>query len=123
MTRLDETGTPAGGNADLATMHRELIALGNRLEKSKDFAATPAAIDAISDQILAVNARTTALGSLLLVAQSDEIAARARRVSAAIPVVEREIEELGGFERIVTGVAAVLDAADEAIRAATILSR
>lgn len=108
-------------NPDLARMHRDLVALVAQLERSIDDAPNAAAIAAISDQIVEVNERATAVGRLLLVGQSDEIARIARRVSAAIPDVQRRIEELDHLESVVGSVAGVLDAADGAIRAATLL--
>jgi hypothetical protein len=110
-------------NPDLARMHRELVALVAQLERSIDDAPNAAAIGAISDQIVEVNARATAAGRLLLVAQSEEISRLARRVSAAIPDVQRQIEDLDRFEAVVRSVAGVLDAADGAIRAATLLGQ
>ena len=110
-------------NPDLARMHRELVALVAQLERSIDNAPNAAAIGAISDQIVEVNARATAAGRLLLVAQSEEISRLARRVSAAIPDVQRQIEDLDRLEAVVRSVAVVLDAADGAIRAATLLGQ
>lgn len=123
MTMHDDEPAPASGNTDLATLKDELDALAKQLELSIDTARTQEAIAAISDQIVEVSDRATAVGRLLLVAQTDEIARHARAVSAAIPAVEREIEDLDRFERVVESVAAVLDAADEAIRAASLLRR
>ena len=118
-------GTLAGReeNPDLAAMHRDLIALVRRLEISIDSAPTAAAIGAISDQIVEVNARVTATGRVLLAQRTEEIARHAGAVAAAIPDVEREIEDLERFERVVGSVAAVLDAADEAVRVATLVCR
>lgn len=123
MTGHDVRGGPTDDNPDLARMHGELVALVARLERSIDDAPTAAAIGAISDQIVEVNARATAAGRLLLVERSDEIARLARRVSAAIPGIEDDIRDLDRFERVVAGVAGVLDAADAAIGAATLLTR
>ncbi|RXD04876.1 hypothetical protein EQZ23_06975 [Sphingomonas sp. UV9] len=119
--RNDNEG--AATNPDLAAMHRDLIALVRRLEALIDTATTAATIAAISDQIVEVNARATATGRVLLAAQTQEIAKHAHAVSAAIPGVEREIENLVRFEQVVRGVAAVLDAADEAVRIARLVCR
>ncbi len=121
MIRQDVGQERATENADLARMHHELGALVAQFERSIDVAPNAAAVGAISDQIVEVNARATAAGHLLLVDQSDEIARLARRVSSAIPEVERDIEDLDRFEAVVRSVAGVLDAADGAIRAATLL--
>ncbi len=110
-------------NPDLARMQHELVALVAQLERSIDDAPNADAIGAISDQIVEVNARATAAGRLLLVAQSEEISRLARQVSAAIPDVQRQIEDLDRFEAVVRSVAGVLDAADGAIRAATLLGQ
>lgn len=122
---ISEDGGRGGAteNPDLARMHRELIALVAQLERSIDDAPNAAVIGAISDQIVEVNARATAAGRLLLVAQSEEISRLARRVSAAIPDVQRQIEDLDRLEAVVRSVAGVLDAADGAIRAATLLGQ
>ncbi|WP_286880645.1 hypothetical protein [Sphingomonas sp.] len=122
---ISEDGGRGGAteNSDLARMHRELVALIAQLERSIDDAPNAAAIGVISDQIVEVNARATAAGRLLLVAQSEEISRLARRVSAAIPDVQRQIEDLDRFEAVVRSVAGVLDAADGAIRAATLLGQ
>lgn len=122
---ISEDGGRGGAteNSDLARMHRELVALIAQLERSIDDAPNAAAIGVISDQIVEVNARATAAGRLLLVTQSEEISRLARRVSAAIPDVQRQIEDLDRFEAVVRSVAGVLDAADGAIRAATLLGQ
>lgn len=122
---ISEDGGRGGAteNPDLARMHRELVALVAQLERSIDDAPNAAVIGAISDQIVEVNARATAAGRLLLVAQSEEISRLARRVSAAIPDVQRQIEDLDRLEAVVRSVAGVLDAADGAIRAATLLGQ
>ncbi|MFD1033134.1 hypothetical protein ACFQ15_00510 [Sphingomonas hankookensis] len=117
-------GVPMDGeNPDLKAMHRDLIALVRRLEESVDSAPTAAAIGAISDQIVEVNARVTAAGRLLLAAQTEEISRHACAVSAAIPGIEDEIEDLRRYERVVRSIATVLDVADEAIRVATMVCR
>ena len=113
----------SGENPDLKAMHRDLLSLVRRLELAIDDAPNAAAIAAISDQVVEVNARATATGRVLLAAQTEEIAQHAQAVSAAIPAVEREIEDLERFERLVSGVAAVLDAADDAVRVATRMCR
>ena len=110
-------------NQDLAAMHRDLIALVRRLETSIDTAPSPAEIAAISDQIVEVNARVTKTGQVLLAAQTEEIARYTRAVTAAIQDVQREIEELEQFDRVISTVAAVLHAADEAVRVAGSLCR
>ncbi len=114
------TGGP-GTNPDLAAMHHDLVALVSRLEASIDTATSATAIAAISDQIIEVNARVTAAGRVLLAEQTQEVAVCARAVSAAIPGLEREIESLERFEQVVRSVASVLDAADEAVRVASIV--
>jgi hypothetical protein len=113
----------SGENPDLKAMHRDLLSLVRRLELAIDDAPNAAAIAAISDQVVEVNARATATGRVLLAVQTEEIAQYAQAVSAAIPAVEREIEDLERFERLVSGVAAVLDAADDAVRVATLMCR
>lgn len=113
----------SGENPDLKAMHRDLIALVRRLEESIDIAPTAAAIGAISDQIVEVNARVNATGRMLLAAQTDEIARYARAVSDAIPGIEEEVEDLDRFERLVRNVAAVLDIVDDAVRVATLACR
>lgn len=123
MTGHDVRGGSTDENPDLARMHGELVALVARLERSIDDAQTAAAIGAISDQIVEVNARATAAGRLLLVERSDEITRLARRVSAAIPGIEGDIRDLDHFERVVASVAGVLDTVDAAIGAATLLAR
>ncbi len=110
-------------NADLKAMHRDLIALVRCLEESIDTAPTAAAIGAISDQIVEVNARVTATGRLLLAAQTEEISRHARAVSAAIPRIQDEIEDLQRYERVVRSIATVLDVADESLRVATMVCR
>ena len=117
-------GLPGGiENPDLKAMHRDLIVLLRRLEESIDTAPTEAAIGAISDQIVEVNARVTATGRLLLAAQTEEISRHAHAVSAAIPRIEDEIEDLQRYERVVRSIATVLDVADEALRVATMVCR
>lgn len=113
----------SGENPDLKAMHRDLLSLVRQLELAIDDAPNAAAIAAISDQVVEVNARATATGRVLLAVQTEEIARHAQAVSAAIPAVEREIEDLERFERLVSGVAAVLDAADDAVRVATLMCR
>jgi hypothetical protein len=113
----------SGENPDLKAMHRDLLSLVRRLELAIDDAPNAAAIAAISDQVVEVNARATATGRVLLAVQTEEIAQHAQAVSATIPAVEREIEGLERFERLVSGVAAVLDAADDAVRVATLMCR
>ena len=118
------SGTPESReNPDLKAMHRDLVALVRRLELAIDDAPNAAAIATIADQVVEVNARATAAGRVLLAAQTEEIARHAQAVSAAIPAVEREIEDLERFEQLVSGVAAVLDAADDAVRVATLFCR
>lgn len=123
MTDGRRAGPEALENPDLKAMHRDLVALGRRLELSIDVAPNASAIAAISDQIVEVNARATAAGRVLLAAQTDEIARHARAVSDVIPAIEQELEDLERFERVVRSVAAVLDAADEAVRVATLVCR
>ena len=116
--------TESGGdreNPELAAMHRDLIALMRRLELSMDSARDAAAIGVISDQILEATARVTAVGRVLLAAQTEEISRHARAVSAAIPEVERRIEDIEHLERMVSGMTAVLDAADNAVRVASLV--
>jgi len=112
-----------GDGSDLRTMHRDLIALVRRLEESLDNARDAAAVAAITEQMVEVNARVTSTGRVLLATQTEEISRRARAVSEAIPAIEREIEDLQRFEHLVRGIAGVLDAADEAIRVATMVCR
>lgn len=120
----DARATPGSQvNPDLKRMHGDLLALVRRLEASIDLAPDAQAIAAISDQIIEVNARATAAGRVLLAAQSDEISRHARAVSEAIPAIEDEIEDLQRYERLVRGIASVLDAADEAVRVATLVCR
>ena len=123
MTNGRSAMSPSGENPDLKVMHRDLLSLVRRLELAIDDAPNAAAIAAISDQVVEVNARATAAGRVLLAVQTEEIAQHAHAVSAAIPAVEREIEDLERFERLVSGVAAVLDAADDAVRVATLMCR
>jgi len=123
MTNGRSAMSPSGENPDLKAMHRDLLSLVRRLELAIDDAPNAAAIAAISDQVVEVNARATATGRVLLAVQTGEIAQYAQAVSAAIPAVEREIENLERFERLVSGVAAVLDAADDAVRVATLMCR
>lgn len=123
MTNGSDRGTVEIQNPDLKAMHRDLIALVRRLEEAIDTAPTAAAIGAISDQIVEVNARVTATGRLLLASQTEEITRHARAVSAAIPGIEGEIEDLLRYERVVRSIATVLDVADEALRVATMVCR
>ena len=109
-----------GDGSDLRTMHRDLIALVRRLEESLDNARDAAAVAAITEQMVEVNARVTSTGRVLLATQTEEISRRARAVSEAIPAIEREIEDLRDCERMVRSVAALLGTVDEAVRVATL---
>lgn len=95
----DNTGEQ-GTNPDLATMHYDLVALGSRLEASSDTTITATVISAASDQVVEVNARITAARRVLLAAQTQEIAMRARAVSSAITNLEREIEIARGSSKL-----------------------
>lgn len=109
--------------SDLASMHRDLVALTRQLEESIDRAPDAAAIAAITDQITEVNARVTSTGRLLLIAQTDEIARLAGRVRAAMPDIAGEIERLEDVRRIVGGVTAMLGVVDETLRVANEICR
>lgn len=68
--RLD--GAPATGpNRDLAAVHRGLIALPERLGRQMDECTTVAQVDALATRIQLTTARITAVGSVLLAAQSS----------------------------------------------------
>ncbi len=123
MRTMDVTSAGADGNPDLWTMHRDLVALVKRLEESIDSAPDAAAIAAITEQIADVNARVTSTGGVLLANQTEEIASRAKAVSQAIPIIEKEIENLEDSERVVRSVAALLGTVDEAVRVATLACR
>jgi len=115
------TGRPS--NPDLKTMHGSLIALVRRLEESIDAAPTAAAIGAIVDQMAEVNARVTSTGSVLLAAQTEEIARHARAVAKALPSIEAEIADLQRLEHALATITGVLATVDEAVRVAELTCR
>lgn len=119
----EHSKTPMVPNPELDRAHRELIALGRRLEEGVDTATTPAAIAVIADQVVEVNARATAMGRVLLADRTAEITRRALAVSAAIPAVERAIEDIENEQALVTGVAGLLATVDRAIEVATTVCR
>lgn len=123
MSGVNTTSAAVDENPDLWTMHRDLVALVRRLEEAIDYAPDAAAIATITDQIVEVNARVTSTGRVLLAAQTEEIARRAKVVCDSISVVEREIENLQDCERTVRSVAALLGTVDEAVRVATQVCR
>jgi hypothetical protein len=121
---MTEASAGSGGNVanpDLEAMHRDLVALAGRLERSIDNAPTAAAIGAITDQIVEVNARVTATGRVLLARQTEEIARHARAVSAAIPAIEEEIADPERCERLVRSITSMLGTVDDAVRMATLV--
>lgn len=120
MSSVDDRPAAAGDNPDLQALHRDLIALVRRLELSIDNAPDSAAIAAITEQMIEVNARVTATGRVLLAKQTEEISRLAKAVSGAIPAIEKEIENLQDCERMVRSVAALLGTVDEAVRVATL---
>lgn len=122
MSSLETDSAGVGGNPDLRTMHRDLVALVHRLEESIDAAKDAAAIAVITEQMVEVNARVTSTGRALLTSQTEEIARRAKAVSKAIPAIEKEIEDLQDCERMVGSIAALLGTVDEAVRIASLAS-
>lgn len=120
MSSVDDRPAAAGDNPDLQALHRDLVALVRRLELSIDNAPDSAAIAAITEQMIEVNARVTATGRVLLAKQTEEISRLAKAVSGAIPAIEKEIENLQDCERMVRSVAALLGTVDEAVRVATL---
>jgi hypothetical protein len=121
---MDERGAaPSGPDPDLDRAHRELVALVRRLEERMDSAVTPAAIAAIADGIIEVNVRVTAMGRVLLTNRTAEITRRARAVSAAIPEIERAIDDIEDDQALIAGVASLLATVDRAIEVAAIVRR
>lgn len=114
-------GSPPATNPDLDRAHRELIALGRRLEETVDSAATPAAIASIADGIVEVDARVTVMGRLLLTERTAEITRHAQAVSAAIPEVERAIDDIEDEQALVAGIAGLLAVVDRAVEVATLV--
>jgi hypothetical protein len=115
--------TPLSGdstNPDLRKMHSDLIGLVQSLEQSIDSAPTAAAITAITEQMVEVNARVTAIGRVLLAQQTEEIARNAKAVAEAMPGIEEEIADLQNCQRMVRSVATLLGAVDNAVRLATL---
>lgn len=115
--------TPLSGdstNPDLRKMHSDLIALVRCLEQSIDTAPTAAAITAVTEQIMEVNTRVSAIGRVLLAQQTEEIAHHAKAVAEAMPGIEEEIADLQNCQRMVRGVAALLGAVDDTVRLATL---
>ncbi|OHD04385.1 MAG: hypothetical protein A2095_06180 [Sphingomonadales bacterium GWF1_63_6] len=117
----EEAKKETSANSDLAGMHRSLIDLVATLEASIDTAPSAAAIAAISSNIVDVNARVTAAGRLLLVAQTDEVARLSKATVDIISDVERSIKDMEQIDMVVTSVAAVLKVADGAIEAANMV--
>lgn len=114
-------GPPAAENPDLKAMHRDLIALVRRLELSVDAATTSGDIDAITQQIAEVNARVVAVGAVLFTRQTEEITRNAAAVARAVPLAEKEIDDLQDCERMVGSVTALLGTVDATIRTARLL--
>ncbi len=114
-------GTTGVTNPDLDGAHRELIALVRRLEEGVDVATTPEAVAAIADAIIEVNARVTAMGRVLLTDRTAEITRSARAVSAAIPAVERAIDDIEDEQALVAGIAGLLATVDHAVELAALV--
>ena len=114
-------GTTGIANPDLDGAHRELIALVRRLEEGVDVATTPEAVAAIADAIIEVNARVTAMGRVLLTDRTAEITRSARAVSAAIPAVERAIDDIEDEQALVAGIAGLLATVDHAVELAALV--
>lgn len=107
-------------NPDLRKMHSNLVALMRSLEESIDTAPTAAAITAITEQMVEINTRVTAIGRVLLTQQTEEIARCAKAVAEAMPGIEGEIADLQDCQRMVRSVAALLGTVDDAVRLATL---
>jgi hypothetical protein len=101
-------------------MHSDLITLVRSLEQSIDTAATAAAITTITEQMVEVNTRVTAIGRVLLAQQTEEIGRHAKAVAEAMPGIEKEIADLQNCQRMVRSVTALLGAVDDAVRLATL---
>jgi hypothetical protein len=115
--------TPVVTNPELDRAHRDLIALGQRLEEGVDTATSPTAIAVIADQVLEVNARVTAMGRVLLADRTSEITRHALAVSAAIRAVQHAIEDIESEQALVAGVAGLLATVDRAIEVVTMVCR
>lgn len=123
MNDVQTTGVDPAGNPDLEVMHRDLIALQERLERSMEVATSIGAIEALTDQITEIAARVTSIGSVLLAQRTEEIAQHAAAVTATIPRIERELDDLEDCESMVRSVAGLLGTVDEAVRVATLVCR
>lgn len=117
-----EDGAPATGpNQDLAAVHRGLIALVERLGRQMDDCTTVAQVDALAMQIQQTTARVTAVGSVLLVAQTSEIARLAATVTAAFPDLEQAISDRESAEWAVASFTNMIHLVDETVSVARMI--
>lgn len=105
-------------NQDLAAVHRGLIALVERLGRQMDDCTTASQVDAIATQIQQATARVTAVGSVLLAAQTSDIARLASTVTAAFPDLERAIADRERTEAAVASFTSLLRLVDETVNVA-----
>lgn len=99
-------------NADLKTVHTELIGLALKLDTAVGKAATAAEVNAVLDELTEVNARVTIIGRQLFTKQTVAITKAAQHVLDAIDETKKAIKKLDdikGFIKTVTKFLGLVD--------------
>lgn len=120
-------GTPADRtddlpNAELAMLHRRLVALVANLDLAIDDATDAAEVWVLTDQITAANVRVTAVGRVLFARQSEDVTVAAAQVVKSIADVEMALSDLARLETFVSTMTGMLKLVDGAVATARMAS-
>jgi len=113
--------TSATVNPDLAALHSQLVKLVAALDAAVASAATKSQVTALLDEIAEVNARVTMTGRQLFTQQTAAITREAAKVSAAVPEVQKAIDQLDNLKEFVGAMTKFLKMVDKVLSVAKLV--